>query len=481
MTMFIGRERELNTLKRMYASENFQMLILYGRRRIGKTTLLNEFSKDKNPIFYTGVESKDDENLKELGRTVFSYFSGSEAGMIFASYSDIFDYMTAEIGKKKGAGKQLIILDEYPYIAAGAKEVSSMLQRVIDHDWSRMNIMLVLCGSSIPFMEEEVLGAESPLYGRRTGQMDLKPFDYLTSARFVPEYPPEDQAIVYGVTGGVPKYLSMFDPQKSLDENLRQQYFDPAGYFYEEPQNMLRQEFRDISLYFAILNAIGSGSCLVHEISSKTGFNSEKVVQALQKLEVVRIIRKDIPILNEKNRKLSQYVIQDGMFRFWFRFLPKGLNTIERGFGKEYYENAVRPFLHEYMGPVFERICQDYTAVCGMTNGSGFIINRVGKWRGSDPVRKEQTDIDVVGISDAEKKAVIGECKFKNEPVGRQEYETLHDRARLISPYHVEQFLLFSLNGFTKWVMAQAAEDSSLELVSMTDLYRQTNNCSVKE
>lgn len=470
--MFIGRETELRKLNSMYESESFQMLVLYGRRRIGKTTLLNEFSRDKNPIYYTGVESKDEENLKELGKTVFTYFSGSSAGMTFSSYNDIFDYMTAEIRKKEKRERLLIILDEYPYMATSAKELSSVLQRVIDHDWSQMNIMLILCGSSITFMEEDVLGAKSPLFGRRTAQIDLMPFDYLTSARFIPEYSDEEKAIVYGTTGGIAKYLSMFDPEKPLDENLIRLYFNTAGYFYEEPENMLRQEFRDTSLYFAILHAIGSGSTQVNEISNRTGFGSEKVVQALQRLEAVRIVRKDVPILNEKNRKLSQYVIRDGMFRFWFRFIPRGVSVIEREFGRKYYENAVRPYLHEFMGPVFELICQDYTTVRGMTGGYSFLITRVGKWRGSDPVRKEPADIDVVGVSETEKKAVIGECKFKNEAVGRREYETLVDRARLVAPYTVEKYILFSLSGFSDWLVEQAAHNAALELVTMEELYR---------
>lgn len=159
------------------------------------------------------------------------------------------------------------------------------------------------------------------------------------------------------------------------------------------------------------------------------------------------------------------------MFRFWFRFVPRGINAIERGFGRQYFENAVRLFLHEYMGPVFETICQDYTALRGMTGRYGFLVTRIGKWRGSDPVKKEPTDIDVVGISDIDKKAVIGECKFKNEIVGRQEYQTLVDRARLVAPYHVEKYLLFSLSGFSDWLTTHAASDPTLELLSIDDLY----------
>ena len=452
---FIGRHQELNILERMYNKEGFQMLVMYGRRRVGKTTLLSKFSEDKNPIFYTGIESKDDENLRELGSTVFSYFNPGNAGVDFRSYADVVRFITSNIKADKTGSRHLIIIDEYPYIAENAVEIASVLQREIDHEWKSLNIMLVLCGSSISFMEEEVLGEKSPLYGRRTGQMDLLPFDYLTASEFVPVYSPEDKAVVYGITGGIPKYLASIDPRLSLEENIVSQYFDASGYFYEEPKNLLRQEFRDVALYFAILNAIGNGCTKMSEIASKTGFDTSKVTQALKKLEAVRIVKRDVPILNEKNKKLAQYVLMDGMFGFWFRFVSKAAMAIERGFGEQYYDNNVKPFIHDYMGQIFETICQEYVLRAGMTGEYGRVLTQTGKWRGNDPIRKCPADIDVVGIDAISKSAVIGECKFKSTPFGKEEYETLMDRSRLISPYIVEKYLIFSLSGVTKWVSEQ--------------------------
>lgn len=466
---FIGRRQELNSLEKMYNAEGFQMLIVYGRRRVGKTTLLGKFSEDKDPLFYTGIESKDDENLRELGSTVFSYFNAENVGVDFKSYADVVKYITTGIKADKTSSKHLIIIDEYPYIAENATEFASVLQREIDHEWKNLNIMLVLCGSSITFMEEHVLGERSPLYGRRTGQMDLLPFDYLTSSEFVPGYSQEDKAIVYGITGGVPKYLASIDPRKSLDENIVDQFFDASGYFYEEPKNLLRQEFRDVSLYFAILNAIGDGCNKISEISSKTGFDTSKVTQALKKLEAVRIVRRDVPIINEKNKKLAQYVLSDGMSGFWFRFVSKAGMAVERGYGKQYYENNVKPFLHDYMGPIFETICQEYVLREGMSGEYGHMLTQTGKWRGNDPVKRCPADIDVVGIDAISKTAVIGECKFKNSAFGKNEYETLRDRSRLISPYTVERYLIFSLGGVTKWVLEQ--HEPNVEIVSMEKLF----------
>ena len=466
---FIGRERELNTLEQMYSKDDFQMLVMYGRRRVGKTTLLSKFSEDKNPIFYTGIESKDDENLRELGDTVFLHFNPGNTGVDFRSYTDVVRFITSSIKTDNTGSRHLIIIDEYPYIAENAVEIASVLQREIDHEWKKLNIMLVICGSSISFMEENVLGEKSPLYGRRTGQMDLQPFDYLTSSKFVPAYSPEDKAVVYGITGGVPKYLASIDPERSLEENIVSRFFDTSGYFYEEPKNLLRQEFRDVSLYFAILNAIGNGCTRMNEISSKTGFDTPKVTQALKRLEAVRIVKRDIPILNEKNKKLAQYVLMDGMFGFWFRFVSKAVMAVERGYGAQYFDNNVRPFIHDYMGQVFETICQEYVLRNGITGEYGRILTQTGKWRGTDPIKKCPADIDVVRVDAVNKTAVIGECKFKNASFEKEDYETLMDRSRLISPYIVEKYLIFSLGGITKWVSEQHAPE--VEYVPMEKLF----------
>lgn len=471
---FIGREKELNILNTMYEKKTFQMMVIYGRRRVGKTTLLNKFSENKDPIFYTCIESKDSENRIELGNVIFSYFNGYESEIEFRSYNDILAFITSSVKRAANDKRYLIIIDEFPYLGENAPEFASVLQREIDREWSRLNIMIVLCGSSVTFMENEVLGEKSPLFGRRTGQIDLMPFDYAAAARFFPGYSPEDKAIAYGITGGIAKYLSVMDPVRTLDDNIRRNFFDVSGYFYEEPKNLLRQEFRDVSLYFAIISAVGSGSTQVSEIASKTGFDTPKVSQALRKLEAVRIIKKEQPILNEKNRKLNQYVLKDGMFRFWFRFVRKGTGAIERNLGNAYYENAVRPFIHDYMGAVFEEICQDYTFRCGIEGRFGCSITRVGKWRGTDPVKKCPSDVDVVGLDETGRIAVIGECKFRNEKFSKTEYETLLDRARLITGYSVRRYLMFSLSGFTDWVRAEAAKRDDIELIDINGLYIQT-------
>lgn len=403
------------------------------------------------------MKAKERRTFKRLAQRFFP-FSWERFFHIFASYDDVFRYIASEVEKRKNSSKLLIILDEYSYMTKETPELSSLLQRVIDQQWSKENIMLVLCGSSVSFMQEEVLGSKPPLYGRRTAQLANYSF--------------EEKAIVYGITGGIPKYLSRFDSKKSLESNIVSEFFEPSGYFYEEPMNLLRQEFRSPSLYASLLGAIASGATRVTEIANKTGFDMAKVSQGLSELCKIRVIYKDVPLLNEKNKRLHQYRLGDGMFRFYFGFAVKGIGAIERGYGEEYYRAAVKPHLHDFTGEASEGIAQDYLFCTGLKGEYGFPILQIGKWRGMDPKKKEPADIDVVGIGGpGQKKAIIGECKFKNEPVGKKEYDTLQERAALIAPYEVQAYFFFSLSGFTEWVLKKAEGEENVHLISLEELY----------
>ena len=444
--MFLGRKRELAALQDEYEVDGFRMSVLYGRRRVGKTELLNHFSKNKEVIFFTASESSIENNLIGFENAVFEAFSSGGIHPHFKSFEEAFFY----IGEKTGKKKLLVIIDEYPYLAETDKSISSVLQKCIDTSWNKKNIYLILCGSSVSFMEDEVLAGKSPLYGRRTSQMDVRPFDYKISSEFVPDYTFEEKAVVYGITGGVAKYLALFDPEKNLDDNIKRLFFSESGYLFEEPKNLLRQEFRDITLYNTVIEAIAGGANKMNEISGKTGISTSGLSQALNKLIKVRIIKKFIPILNEKNKRYGGYVVSDGMFRFWYRFGPRGITAVTRGFGAQYYDNQVKPFIHEYMGYVFEEMCQEYVMEQGISGNLGVFTSETGKWTGHDNERKQPSDIDVVGIDRVNKQAVIGECKFRNKPVDKEEIEALYKRRSLIMPYDVKEILYFSLAGYEK-------------------------------
>ena len=472
--MFIGRERELQSLQEFYNKDGCSMMVIYGRRRIGKSTLITEFIKQKKVIFYTATKVGKERNLELFSRQAASFFFHDDIELSFPSPDAVFDF----IGKNVRQEKVLLVIDELPYWAEKDEALLSVLQKYMDTSWKDTNIKIILCGSALSFMENKVLSEKSPLFGRRDSQIKLEPFDYLDAAKFIPEYCARDKAVCYGITGGVAKYLSMIDPCKSLDENIVRLFFKTDGYLYDETRNLLTQEFSDISLVNNIIEQIAYGKNTVNEIATKLGETSPAVLYSLEKLINVGLVQKRKCITEEKNKKKTQYVLKDFMFKFWYEFIPKATSVIEIGQGEMYYNKVVKPELHSFMGAVFEEMCRYYTLKEGVLGKFGCFITNVGVWWGTEAVTNaegkkcsQSADIDVVGLSEPEKKVVLGECKFKNEKIDKKVYETLLRRGNQIRlKYHIEKYVLFSMSGFTEWF--DSLEDNKVVLLTLEDLYR---------
>lgn len=470
--MFVGRKRELSSLEKLYHQQGFGMTVIYGRRRIGKSTLIREFLKDKRAIFYTATKVGKARNLELFCQQVVSLLDPSLTGVSFSSLEAILDFITDRLS----GDKLVLVIDELPYWAQNDGALLSVLQKYIDTRWSEQDMMIILCGSSLSFMENKVLSEKSPLFGRRNTQIRLEAFDYLEAAEFVPDYSAEDKAIIYGITGGVAKYLAMIDPRGSADDNIKAQFFNTDGYLYDEPRNLLAQEFTDVALVNNVIEQIASGSNTVNEISQKIGQNSSTVLYALDKLIQVGLITKKKCITEEKNRKKTQYVLKDQMFRFWYAFIPKATSIIEIGQGDLYFDRVVKPQIHNYMGSVFEEMCRYYTLKEGICGAFGNTLTEVGTWwgteillRGSEKVQ-QSADIDVVGISELDKTAVLGECKFKKEKIDKNVYDTLLRRSAVISgKYRIIRFLFFSLSGYTSWF--DSIQNNDIVLLTLDDLY----------
>lgn len=472
--MFVGRKQELDSLQVLYRKAGLSMTVIYGRRRIGKSTLITEFIKDKKAIYYTATKVGKEKNLALFSRQVVSVLEPAMEGVIFQSMEAVFDF----IGKKMTDEKLILVIDELPYWAEKDEGLLSVLQKYMDTEWRDKNLLIILCGSILSFMENKVLSEKSPLFGRRDAQIRLEAFDYRESALFVPYYSAEDKAICYGITGGVAKYLSLIDDNKTLDENIKQLFFHTAGYLYDETRNLLIQEFTDITLVNNVIEQIASGETTVNGIAGKVGEKEPTVLYSLEKLISVGLIQKKKCITEEKNRKKIQYVLKDHMFKFWYSFIPKAISVIEMGQGELYYEKMVKPNLHLYMGSVFEEMCRYYTLEQGIMGKFDCFITQVGTWWGKETIINEKgekngqtADIDVVAIAPAERSAVIGECKFRNEKIDKGVYETLKRRAKLIpSRYKVVRYIFFSLSGYTEWF--DTLGNKKVVLLTVEELYR---------
>lgn len=462
--MFIGREREVAALDRLYESNKFEFAVIYGRRRVGKTALINHFIDNKEAIYFMGVESNEKQNLENFSKSIIEYSSGIEAETSFLSFQAALEYVFKLAEKKRF----ILAIDEYPYVARSSKSLASTLQLLIDKYKDTSQLMLILCGSSMSYMEDEVLAYKSPLYGRRTAQMKIFPFSFDEACRYLKNYSDEDKALAYGIVGGTPQYLLQMDDRLSIEDNIKNTYLNPISFLYEEPTNLLKQEVREPAIYTAIITAIAVGASRMSDISNKVDEDSNICANYLKSLINLGIVKKETPY-GEKTSRKSIYSIEDNMFRFWYRFVPNNNSVIMRGAADIVYRR-IEPQLSEYMGAVFEEICKQYLWKLLLDGNSPVEFSELGRWWGNDPIEKKQTEIDIMGEQD-KKTALFGECKWTNEKVDLGVLETLIKRSKLFSYINVHLFL-FSKSGFTKGCIDKANELGNVSLVTYADMLK---------
>ena len=464
--MFIGRERELKKLNTLYKSNQFEFAVFYGRRRVGKTTLINEFIKDKNSIYYMAIEGTKKENLQGFSKALFSNTGIESHFPEFSDFATLLDYIDSLCEKHE---RLIIAIDEFPYLASSYPAISSMIQSHIDQCWKNSKLFLILCGSSMSFMEEQVLGYKSPLYGRRTVQFKIHPFNYFEFRPMLENYSPEEQAVLYGITGGIPEYLSRIDSSRSMDENIINLFFDESGRLFDEPSNLLKQELKEPATYHSIISAIASGASRMNEIATKTGLETSGCSNQISSLITLGIVRKEVPITENLSSKKTLYHLDDNMFLFWYRFVRPNLSSIIRGIGETIYETLVRPQLSDFMGSVFEEICQQYLYLPEVYTTLPFPIGNSGRWWGNNPAKKRQEEIDIMAVQ--ESRALFCECKWRNSPVTLDVIELLKERGELFQ-YTDKYYIIFSKSGFTDQVVDYAEKHKNTMLVSFNDINR---------
>lgn len=455
--MFIGRERELEALNKLYNSNKFEFAVIYGRRRVGKTALINQFMGNKKAIYFMGVESNAKQNLENFSKSIMEYANGIETESSFLSFQAALEYVF-KIAEKE---RVILAIDEYPYVARSSKSLASILQLLIDKYKDTSKLMLILCGSSMSYMEDNVLAYKAPLYGRRTAQMRLLPFEFEETCRYFKNLSGEDKALIYGVVGGTPQYLLQMDDKLSIEENIKNTYLNPVSFLYEEPTNLLKQEVREPAIYTAIITAVATGASRMSEISSKVGEDTNVCATYIKNLINLGIVQRETPYGEKASRK-SVYSIEDNMFRFWYRFVLDNNSIIARGAADMVYKR-IEPQFSDYMGKVFEEICKQYLWKQLLSGSCPVEFASLGRWWGNDPNEKSQAEIDIMGEQD-KNTALFAECKWTNEKVDLSVLETLVKRSNLFS-HKIKHYYLFSKSGFTKGCLDKADEMGNVVLV----------------
>ena len=466
--MFIGREKELSDLETLYASDKFEFAVIYGRRRVGKTAIINEFVADKPAISFTGVETNEKQNLENFSKCILEFGTGTPIDTSFSSFQAALEFVFKLAEKQR----MILVIDEYPYVARASKSLASTMQLLIDKYKDTSKLFLILCGSSMSYMEDHVLAYKAPLYGRRTAQFKVQPFEFQEVCKYFTNMSNEDKALAYGIAGGTPQYLLQLNDKLSIEENIKNTYLNPVSSIYEEPQNLLKQEVREPAIYNAIIAAIATGYTKMSEIATKVGEDTSVCSIYIKNLVSLGIIKKETPYGEDSARK-TIYSVEDNMFRFWYRFVPENTSIIARRATDLAY-NRIIPHLSDYMGAVFEEICKQYLWSLLLKGKSVIDFTDIGRWWGTNPKTRQQVEIDIMGTSD-KNTALFGECKWRNEKVDLGVLEALIEKSELF-PYKNKHYYLFAKTGFTKGCMDKAKELGNVALVSYEEMLETYEN-----
>lgn len=445
---FIDRNKELSWMQNN-SQTGKNLLVLYGRRRVGKTELIKEFSKNKDHIYFLATKKPERDNLRDLQKQMMEYLEDDIFGKIeFEDWEELFEEFFKRIDDHI-----TIAIDEFPYLIEVNKAIPSIFQKIWDEVLKDEKVTLILCGSSIGMMETHVLGYKSPLYGRRTGQWKLKPFNYGQLCEFFPEKNFEDRLKFYSVLDGIPQYLNMMDNKKSAEWNIKNKVMSKGTYLYEEAENLLVQEVRKPANYFSILQAIAEGNTKYGEICNRSGFSKSKVSQYLKNLRELHVIEKEFPVTQTKESRNALYKLTDNYYDFWFEFIYPNKSMLEEGKIEKVLENE-KENLKRHFSFVFEDICREYLRS---------EWDEIGRWW------KSGREIDVVGMDKKDKRIIYGECKWSENPVGWSLLNKLKKKSGFVDwKEEEEEFIIFSKSGFEEGL--ESNEKENIHLMDVDDL-----------
>ena len=469
--MFVARDEELAILQGLFENDSFQMAVVYGRRRVGKTALLEKLSEGKPTLFFTAKEQSSKGNLRDFTHAVADFFGIPSSLSSFETWGDALSFVADKASSYEKP--MLFVFDEFPYAATTEKSLPSTLQVIIDHEFKKCNMLMVLCGSNEGFMESKVLGRKSPLYGRRNAQIRLQPFDCFDAAKMIPSSEPEEIVRYYSTFGGTPYYLAQIDGSESYEDNVKRLFFSMYGLLYEEPLMFLRQELREPALYNSILGAIAFGKTKPTQIADTAGIPFNSVAKYLKTLEALGIVEKIVPFCeNYGKSRRGIYKVKDPFFAYWHRFVSPSLGAIESGAGAQIAKAvAFGDSFSTYEGMQFENICLQWIIRQNKLGQLGFLATSFGKWWGSDPEIREEVDIDVVAGNKQAKEALFCECKWKNSFDETETFQNLEHRSTLLKGYTKKRFILFSKKPLSNATKNKFKARDDVRFVSAEELF----------
>jgi hypothetical protein len=446
---FRNRVSELAAIRRLWAARGPQFLVAYGRRRVGKTALLRQAVRDRRHVFLTADTQSESALLDRFARECSR--SLGPPGLAFRDWDGFFEFLE----DASRTQETVVILDEVGFLHEASPAFFSVLQRHWDSALSGGRIRLVLCGSSVSAMERHVLGYRSPLYGRRTGQMEVLPLPYEEARRFFPRVPEARRVEFYAVLGGVPAYLLQFDPRRDVLANIEARVFPTEAYLHREPRLLLLQELRQPATYFSVLTAIAEGATRFNEIGQRGGLTANTLGKYLGVLREMRLVRRELPATERRlTPRRSHYRLADPFFAFWFRFVAPWSGAFDSG-QAEAPKAHLRAHWPEHVGLVFEEVCRDI--VRRHPEAFGGPWERVGSWWSGE------AEVDVVAVDAKRKALLLGECQWTRERMGADVPAALEEKRQLLGKgwAHVG-YALFSKTGFTSACREAAAVDTSL-------------------
>lgn len=461
MKRFVDREMEMETLQSEYEREGSALVILYGRRRVGKTTLISEFIKDKHALFFLCSEESEAQN-----RTAFKEKAAEFADNDLLRSADVknWDVLFKAIMDAPHETKPIIVIDEFQYLGKANPAFPSIFQRIWEEILKDRSVMVILCGSLISMMESQTLAYDSPLYGRRTAQIRMKQIPFAYYHEFFPEKSRKELIESYAITGGVPKYIELFSESKDIYAAIQKCILNRSGYLYDEPHFLLQQEVSEVGSYFSILRAIAAGNTKLSAIASVLEVKPTSLTKYLKTLIDMDILEREVPVTEDKPEKSKKglYKIKDNYLRFWFAFVYPNMSFIESGHSRIVMNKIRKNLVDNHIAYVYEDVCRERMWDLNAEEAWGFHFSKIGRyWDGN-------TEIDIAAIDPEGKNLILGECKYWHEPVGINVLVNLEKKADNVSWEKTNRnvwYVLFSAAGFTEELKALAAERSDVLLV----------------